>query len=154
MEKDGPLILRTMEDVVPGFTGRRLTRQRVLLLDLIRQGGHPDADELYSRAKAEQPNLSMSTVYRNLQLFAKLEIVEEHHFDNRHSCYEAKTGAEHHHLICLGCGRIIEFECPLIEELRENLEAEHRFHITGAKVLMAGYCAACFGNREREGKFR
>ena len=52
------------------------------------------------------------------------------------------------------CGRIIDFECPLIGELRENLETEHRFHITGAKVLMAGYCAACFGNREREGKFR
>lgn len=154
MEKDGSLILRTMEDVVPGFTGRRLTRQRALIFDLIRQGGHPDADELYSRAKEQQPSLSMSTVYRNLKLFVKLGIVEERHFDNRHSCYEVRRGIEHQHLICLGCGRIIEFECPLIWEMRENLKAEHRFHITGAKVLLVGYCAACFSNREREGKFK
>ena len=146
--------MKKLKDVAFGTTEQRLTRQSALLFDLIRQGGHPDADELYSRAKAEQPNLSMSTVYRNLQLFVKLGIVEERHFDNRHSCYEVRRGIEHHHLMCLGCGRIIEFECPLIQELRGSLETEHRFHITGAKVLMVGYCAACFSNGEREGKFR
>ena len=131
--------------------GQRLTRQRALLFDLIRQGGHPDADELYRRAKEKEPRLSMSTVYRNLQFFVKLGIVEEHHFDNARCFYEVKGEAEHQHIMCLGCGRIIEFACPLSQVMKANLEAEHAFHITGAKVLLVGYCADCFTERSKFG---
>ena len=142
--------MEKVKDMTLGITGRRLTRQRTLLLNLIRQGGYPDVGGLCSRAKEQQPSLSMSTVYRSLRLFVKLGIVEEHHFNKSHSRYELKTETEHYHMICLGCGRIIEFGCPLFCEMKENLEAEHRFHITSAKVLLEGYCAACFNNRERK----
>jgi len=89
----------------------------------------------------------MSTVYRNLQLFLKLGLVEEHHFDRTHSCYEVKAEAAHHHLICLGCGKIIDFEYPLSQEMKESLEARNEFHITDTKVLLVGYCADCFAGR-------
>ena len=141
--------METIEVVVPSFTGQRLTRQRVLLFDLVRQGEHQTADELYRQGKEKEPHLSLSTVYRNLRLFVKLGVVEEHHFDNTHSCYEVKTETEHHHLLCLGCGRVIELECPLLREMMGNLEAEHRFHITGAKLLVVGYCDGCFSDREK-----
>lgn len=139
--------LSTLSDIAPGLVGRRLTPQRQLLLDLIRQGGHLDVDELYRQAKEMHPQLSMSTVYRNLQLFLKLGLVEEHHFNKIHRYYEVKSKVAHHHLICLGCGKIIEFKCSLSREIIENLETRNEFHITGAKVLLAGYCDDCFKRR-------
>jgi len=71
--------------------GMRVTNQRALLLELIRQGkGHLDADELYRRAREKQPRLSLSTVYRTLQLLKKLGLVEELHFDENHHHYEVR----------------------------------------------------------------
>ena len=132
------------ENKLASLVGQRVTSQRLLLLNLLHQGWHLDADELCRRAKEKEPHLSLSTVYRNLQVFIKLGLVEEHHFNNAHSCYEVKTDVEHHHLICLGCGKIIEFECPLCKKMKENLEARNEFHITGTKVLLAGFCTECY----------
>ena len=132
---------------LPALAGQRLTLQRLLLLDLIHQGGHLDAEELYQRAKEKEPRISMSTVYRNLRLFIKQEIVEEHHFNKGRSCYEVKTGKEHYHLTCLDCGRIVDLECSLDQETKESLEVKSEFHITGAKVYLEGYCADCFALR-------
>ena len=138
------------KDNPAGLVGQRLTPQRLLLLDLLRTGGHLDADKLYRRAKEKEPRLSMSTVYRNLQLFLKLGLVEEHHFDRARTCYEAKTKVEHHHLICLGCGKITDFEYPLSQEMKENLETRNEFHITDTRVLLVGYCADCFERKENK----
>jgi Fe2+ or Zn2+ uptake regulation protein len=94
-------------------TGIRVTNQRALILEVIRHGqGHLDADEVYRRARQKQPRLSLSTVYRTLQAFKKLGLIEEVHFDEAHHHYEVKPPAEHHHLVCLGCGRVIEFKYP------------------------------------------
>jgi len=137
------------ENGLPGLAGRRITLQRTLLLDLIRRGGHVQAAELYRQAKEKEPRLSMSTVYRNLQLFVRLGIVKEHHFDKALSYYEAKTKREHHHLICLSCDRIVDFEHPLAEKIKEDLGRQTGFHIVGAKVLVEGFCADCFAGKER-----
>lgn len=132
------------------MTGQRLTPQRLLLLDLLCQGGHLDADKLYHRAKQKEPRLSMSTVYRNLRLFKKLGLVEEHYFGG--CChYEAKTKSEHHHLICLGCGKIVEFDCPLSQKMKENLGVKNGFHIIGAEVLLVGLCGECFAQEGERG---
>ncbi len=102
--------------------GLRVTNQRALLLEIIRQGeGHLDAFELYHRARERQPCLSLSTVYRALQKFKKLGLIEEVHFDETHHHYEVKPSAEHHHLVCLGCGRVIEFHYPLARQVKRNV---------------------------------
>jgi len=138
-----------IKDNPAGLAGQRLTAQRLLLLDLLRQGEHLDADELYRRAREKEPRLSMSTVYRNLQLFKKLGLVQEHYFSEARSCYEARAKGEHHHLICLSCGKTVEFECPLSQKMKENLEVQNGFHITGAEVLLIGFCAECSAGKER-----
>ncbi|HEX77175.1 MAG TPA: transcriptional repressor [Dehalococcoidia bacterium] len=123
---------------------QRITSQRVLLLDLIRQGdGHLAADELYRRARQKLPRISLSTVYRALQLFKRLGLVQEHHFEEGHLHYEARPAGDHHHLLCLGCGHIVEFRCPLSQQLRQEVARETGFQITGAEVRMEGYCARC-----------
>jgi len=123
-------------------TGLRVTNQRALILDIIRRG-HLDADEIYRQAREKQPRLSLSTVYRTLQVLKKLGLVEELHFDETHHHYEMKPSSEHHHLVCLSCGKVVEFECPLSPKMRENIAQEKGFEITGVEIRMTGYCSEC-----------
>ncbi len=124
--------------------GMRMTSQRALLLKLIEQGeGHLDADELYRRARQKQPRLSLSTVYRTLGLLKKLGLIEELHFDENHHHYEMKPSAEHHHLICLGCGRVIEFQYPLSRYIKKNVTGAKDFEIIDAELRLTGYCQQC-----------
>ena len=121
-----------------------MTTQRKLLLELVRQhGGHLDADELFRRAKRKYPRLSLSTVYRSLRLFKELGLVEELHFEDDHHHYEGKGGKEHYHIVCLGCGRIVEFTSPHIPLLKKQVGKEHNFDIRGAEVHLSGYCPNC-----------
>jgi Fur family ferric uptake transcriptional regulator len=133
-------------------SSQRITAQRALLLEILNQsGGHVDADELYRRARRKNSRISLSTVYRNLQLFKKLGLVEEHHFDEEHHHYEVKSGAEHQHLLCVNCGKVVEFACPLSQKFRENIGKKYDFEITGVEVRMTGLCSSC-RTKEIEGK--
>ena len=128
-------------------TGLRITNQRALILEVIRQG-HLDADEVYRQAKKKQPRLSLSTVYRTLRMFKKLGLVEELHFDEAHHHYEIKSPSKHHHLVCLGCGKIVEFKCPLSPKMKENIARENDFEVTGVEIRMTGYCPKCRQDKE------
>jgi Fe2+ or Zn2+ uptake regulation protein len=131
---------------VPGL---RNTSQRALILDIVRKGsGHLDAYEVYHRARLKQPRLSLSTVYRTLQTLKKLELVEEVHIDETHHHYEIKRSGEHHHLVCLGCGKVIEFRYSLAEQVKKNVAEARDFKITGSEVRMTGYCSSCQESRK------
>lgn len=123
---------------------QRHTVQRELLLNLIRQtNGHMDATELYERARERQPRLSLSTVYRNLGLFKKLGLVDEHQFSDARRYYEAKARNRHQHLVCLGCGEVFEFECPSAERLRTKISQDSGFEVVDTEVRLVGYCPKC-----------
>jgi len=125
-------------------SSQRVTAQRTLLLDLIRRSeGHVDADELYRRARRRYPRISLSTVYRNLQLFKKLGLIEEHYFAEEHHHYEVKPATEHQHLLCLNCGKIVEFACPLSQKFKKDIGKQYDFDITGVEVRMTGLCSSC-----------
>ncbi len=118
-------------------------------MKVIRDGrGHLDADEIYRRARAKKPRLSLSTVYRTLQMLKKLSIVEELHFDETHHHYEIKPATEHHHLACLGCGQVVEFDYPLSRYVKRNVPEARSFEIVNLEVHMSGYCAQCRSRRK------
>jgi Fe2+ or Zn2+ uptake regulation protein len=129
--------------------GMRVTNQRSLIMEIIRQGkGHLDADEIYRRAREKEPRLSLSTVYRTLQMLKKLDLVDELHFDEEHHHYEVKPAAEHHHLVCLDCGKVIEINYPLSRDIKRNVPEARGFDILETEVRMTGYCAKCRGNHK------
>ncbi len=123
-------------------TGLRVTSQRALILEVIRRG-HLDADEIYRQARGKQPRLSLSTVYRTLQVLKKLGLVEELHFDETHHHYEIKPPSEHQHLVCLNCGKIMEFEYPLSQKMKRDIARGKGFEVTGVEIRMTGYCSRC-----------
>jgi len=135
---------RKKSQVNQSLTGCRITHQRALLLDLIEQArGHLDADELHRRARLKDPSISLSTVYRNLALFKRLNLIQERHFSEEHHHYEVSGSADHHHLICLGCGEVIEFTSPLTQQMRRAVARAKGFTVTDVEVKLAGYCARC-----------
>jgi Fe2+ or Zn2+ uptake regulation protein len=128
-------------------SGMRTTRQRALILEIIRQG-HWDADEIYRRARKKEPRISLSTVYRALQMLKRLGLVEELHLDNAHHRYEMRPSTEHHHLVCLGCGRVIEFEYPLSRQIKRKVSEARDFDIAETAIRVTGYCSRCSKSEE------
>ena len=122
---------------------RRSTEQRELIRQILQHADeHLDADRIYERARQRSPGISLSTVYRNLQLFKEMGLVEEHQFGSRRY-YEPAPQAKHHHMVCLGCGRVFEFKCPSTERLKSRISKEEGFKVTDAEVRLAGYCPEC-----------
>lgn len=125
-------------------SGRRLTDQRQLLLELLQEhGGHLDAHELYRLAQERDPRLNLSTVYRTLGLLRDLGLVDEQHLGEDHHHYELKAPATHYHLVCRTCGSVVEFTSPLIEQLKDAVGRELDYTIADAQVDLLGTCAAC-----------
>jgi Fe2+ or Zn2+ uptake regulation protein len=125
-------------------TGRRLTEQRQVLLDLIAEhGGHLDAHELFRLASERNPRLSLSTVYRTMNLLRDLGLVNEVHLGEEHHHYELRPLSKHCHLICANCGKVVEIGCELIEQLEAKVAAQHDFEITEAQVDLVGMCREC-----------
>jgi len=124
--------------------GHFLTAQRRLLLDLIRDAeGHLDAKELYQRARAIDESIGSATVYRSLNLFKQLGLVDERRLGKLRCYYEIKQSPEHQHLLCQGCGKVIEFQNPHFQKLIEAVQREHGFKITKAELYLEGYCPNC-----------
>ena len=126
-----------------GLAGMKVTTQRALILEIMQQRGHLDANEIYRLAQTQGVHLSLSTVYRNLQKLKEEGLIEELHYDDSHHHYEVKPSFEHQHLVCLGCGRVMEFKCPLSSEIKREIAHRMGFEVTGAEVRMMGYCSNC-----------
>jgi len=94
-------------------------------------------------ARERQPRLSLSTVYRTLGVLKKLGLVEELHLDETHHYYEVKPSLEHHHLLCLGCGKVIEFPFSLSNCIRKAVPQLKNYEIKNAEIRMTGYCPKC-----------
>jgi Fur family ferric uptake transcriptional regulator len=123
--------------------GNRVTPQRRAIVRIIREHtGHLSADEIYELARREVPRLSLSTVYRTLELLKDLDLISELQLAGDHSRYEAQSH-EHQHLVCLTCGRVVEFQCGHCSAVHRRLAIEHGFSITGGRVEIFGYCEDC-----------
>ncbi len=121
--------------------GLRMTEQRRVIAGVLQEvHDHPDVEELYARASAVDPGISIATVYRTVKLFEEAGILVKNEFGDGRARYEP-AGREHHdHLIDLTTGEVIEFFDEEIEALQiriaERLGYElrdHRLELYGVK---------------------
>jgi len=146
------LRMRNSRKIQRELQGRPVTYQRKLLLDLIKKaGGHISAKELYKRASKKNRSISLATVYRSLQLFKELGLVEQRRLGQLYCHYEMKDSAQHQHLVCRSCGKIVDFESPLIGQLAEELQRDQGFLLTKIEVYLEGYCQECAKEIKRMG---
>ncbi len=129
--------------------GRRLTSQRCLILDVLKgSDAHLDAEAIHDLARMRSPDLSLATVYRTLTLLKEMGLVEEHRLGEGHSHYEAVQGEPHYHFTCRRCGKVIEFDAPLVVEIKRELCEREGVEVTDAHLHLTGYCKDC---RDKEG---
>ena len=121
-----------------------MTSQRRLLLELLRDAeGHIDAKELYRRASAKDESIGPATVYRSLNLFKELGLIDETRLGKIRCYYEIKQSPEHQHLVCQGCGKVLEFQNSYFSNLIKAVRDKYGFNVTKAELYLEGYCSEC-----------
>jgi Fur family ferric uptake transcriptional regulator len=136
--------LEVLEDYI--FQNKlKITKQRRAVLNaFIDCENHVSAEELYNLVTATEPKVGLATVYRTLALLTQSGLASELDFGDGQKRYEHKYMHSHHdHMICTECGKIIEFNHPLIEKFQEEVASRNGFTITSHKLDMFGLCSEC-----------
>ncbi|MEM7438148.1 MAG: Fur family transcriptional regulator [Pseudomonadota bacterium] len=119
--------------------GLRMTEQRRVIAQVLEDSAdHPDVEELYGRAVALDPKISIATVYRTVKLFEEAGILERHEFGDGRARYEDAERDHHDHLIDLQTGQVIEFVDPDIEALQEKIAAKLGYSLKGHRLELYG----------------
>jgi Fe2+ or Zn2+ uptake regulation protein len=133
--------------------GLRITKQRLALLRILEESGeHLDAQALHARARRQVPNMSLATVYRNLQVFMDAGLVNRSWPDSSQSgaSYETTSKEPHCHFRCLACQRIVEMPVKFLDGVKQELAGRRGASLIGANLV--GYCANCRRKLERLGR--
>ena len=121
----------------------RQSKQRNRILEVLRSTeSHPTADWLYNQLKSEFPKLSLGTVYRNLSTLEEQGLVKKIHFGSTFDRFEANTNP-HYHLICEECGKIMDFELPIYDDINKQAKKKTSFNIHHHKLEFFGVCENC-----------
>ena len=134
--------------------GLKVTNQRILVLQALTESGdtHLTAEQIYELVRADFPDIGLATVYRTIQVLLELDLIDRVNFDDGIERYElARTkadGSKHHnhHMICLNCGKVFEFEQDMMEGLEEEIKIKTGFKVIDHEVKLYGYCTECGGN--------
>jgi len=122
----------------------KVTPQRLSILEaVLRSHDHPTADALYTRLKGDNPTLSLATVYKTLEVFRQMGLVNELGFADGSARYDPNV-APHINLVCLKCGNIQDMPAGKALELRiRKLRKEGRFRVINQRFEFYGYCKDC-----------
>jgi len=132
--------------------GMRMTEQRRVIARVLSAAeDHPDVEELYRRASAVDPHISIATVYRTVRLFEEAGVVEKHDFGDGRSRYEEAGDDHHDHLIDTRTGEVIEFYDAEIERLKTEIAKRLGFDLIGHKLELYGKPTPGAEPSDREG---
>ena len=123
--------------------GYRLTPQRELVLHAVDTLGHATPDEVLAKVREQSSAVNISTVYRALELLEELGLVRHTHLSDRAPTYHSKATPDHVHLVCRGCGEVLEAEPAEFEQLVTSLDETHGFAADIGHLTVFGSCAAC-----------
>jgi Fur family ferric uptake transcriptional regulator len=122
-----------------------ITRQRDLVAQVVFLAeDHLSVEAIRRELAQRDEHVGMATVYRTLDLLVESGLVRTHEFGERYRRYEAMVAqADHEHLICERCGRVVEFANERLERMLPVLADEHGFQHRRHKVEVYGVCRAC-----------
>lgn len=122
--------------------GLKATGPRLKILNLFESStqGHLSAEDVYRKLLAEHIDVGLATVYRVLTQFEQAGILMRHHFESGRAVYELNHGHHHDHLVCLDCGRVVEFFEPELEVLQDRIAERHGFAIEDHALYLYAKC--------------
>ncbi len=125
--------------------GLKLTRERnEIIREILRMKAHFDPDELYLRLKNKGAKVSKASIYRTIPLLVESGLIEEVVKIDKHAHYErVSENAHHDHMICVKCGRVIEFYSPHLEMVQNDVCRKEGFSGVRHTLEILGYCRRC-----------
>ena len=124
--------------------GLKLTRSRMAVLEVLATTTeHLKVADVHRRARMFDPQVGLASVYRTMDLLERLHLVKHVHVEHRHRHYARITEHHGHHLVCNGCGLVVEFNDCQLERLTRTLARRTKFRIEGHCVEFFGQCRKC-----------
>lgn len=127
------------------INGYKITSQRKLILKIMEERAVPlTAEAITGEIRKEKPNVSLATVYRNLNLMVEMRLVNKFYAGSEAALYELSAEHKHHHhMTCLSCGKVINLPtCPLKKEI-DDIANKHDFIVKDHYFEITGYCGQC-----------
>lgn len=120
----------------------RFTKERLIILEeIFKSPDHFDAEKLFQQTRQKNHRISRGTIYRALDLFSHIGIIKKENLGNNFASYEVSFNLPHHdHLICVVCGKVIEFNDPLIEKNQEKICEKYRMKMIRHQLQIYGRC--------------
>ena len=119
------------------------TKQRAAILDsFLSATGHITSEEIFGSVRADHPTIGYTTVYRTMKLLCEAGLAHEQHFEDGVTRYEIEHD-HHDHLVCLRCGKIVEFECEMIEETQNEIADRYGYRLLRHRHELYGHCPKC-----------
>lgn len=109
-----------------------------VLNTVLNSNNHPDAKEIYEIVKLKIPNVSLGTVYRNLNTLAKEGLIRKIELDDGNDRFD-KTLCQHNHLKCTKCGKVIDITPKLDQKEIKEIERKTGFKITDSSFNIMEY---------------
>jgi Fur family transcriptional regulator, ferric uptake regulator len=128
--------------VVRSAGGRATLSRRLLLKVLFDADGHMTAEELAAAVQNREPDVHMSTIYRNLDELQRLGVIVHSHLGHGPATYQLASLA-HAHFLCEECGATIEAPDELFQSLASRAKSRFGFSIDPRHFAIVGRCAAC-----------
>ena len=132
--------------------GLKFTPERkIILQEVFSLRKHFNADQLFEKLHKKNKQISRATVYRTLPLLVESGLIIETLRCQGKVSYEQIFGHKHHgHLVCIKCGRIIEFRDERIERLQEEVCKKHNFKPVEHRLGIRGYCSECLARMNKK----
>jgi len=130
------------EDFVRLHRGRLTPQRKFIVREFLELNGHYGINELHDHLRKKGRKINPSTIFRTLKLLVQAGIAMERQFANGNTKYDVNV-AHHDHLICLYCGRIVEFDSPKLENLQMRIVRNHGFEMEYHKHEIYGSCLEC-----------
>lgn len=129
-------------DVQLKKAGLKVTSPRIKILDVLKKpdNQHISAEDVYRLLIERDEEVGLATVYRVLNQFEDAGIITRHHFEGGRSVFELATKDHHDHLVCLSCGRVIEFEDEIIEQQQQKIAEQYHLKLTNHSLYLYGEC--------------
>lgn len=131
--------------------GLRMTPQRQLVLDAVRELEHATPEQICARVQVQAPAVNITTVYRTLDLLERLGVVRHTHLGHGAPNYSVREH-QHVHLVCHDCGDVAEVPTELLDDLAGRLRDRFGFRLDATHVALSGACTACAATRRAEGR--
>ncbi len=121
----------------------KITPQRIAIYEeIVNSKEHPSTVHIFEKIRRSFPNISFDTINRTLTTFAEIGLIKTVEGSGDSKRYDPNI-EQHHHFICVKCGRIIDFDSKELDNLQLPTELHNKFRILRHKVVVEGICDKC-----------